>query len=303
MIRILVVSLAVIILLLSIWGVRLENIQGYIFILTLVTVGIPHGALDHKILFSNKLPTMNQKLRFYITYVSLMLVTGICWYLEPKWSFIGFLALSAYHFGQSQLYYVKFGKSFSWLLYLSWGVLLLSSIIYFNLTECLDFFLSLDQLEAGSYVRSKEMLLLMTGSGGVLIALLAAAFFMDKISIRDLGYEVLSLMIIIALAVKSTAVITFIVYFGLWHSLVSLTLEYRHLKNGSKRMGWSSFIHSLFPHSAVAILFMVCLYAYSLTNNWGISPYMLFIVLISIITVPHLFVMSRLYNLFGRRFV
>ncbi|MEM6361707.1 MAG: Brp/Blh family beta-carotene 15,15'-dioxygenase [Bacteroidota bacterium] len=303
MIRVLVVSLAVIVLLLSILGVRLEDVQGYLFIITLVTVGIPHGSLDHKILFSNKLPTLNEKLKFYITYVSLMLVTGVCWYLEPKWSFIGFLVLSAYHFGQSQLYYVNLGKGFSWLMYLSWGVFLLSSIIYFNLTECLNFFLSLDQLEAASYVNSRIMVLLMIGSGGLLLALLVAAFFLSKISIRDLGYEVLSLIVIIALAVKSTAVITFIVYFGLWHSLVSLTLEYQHLKHGLARIKLSSFINSLFPHSAVAILFMVSLYWYSLTSNWGISPYMMFIVLISIITVPHLFVMSRLYNLFGQRFV
>ncbi|TRX60201.1 hypothetical protein FNH22_09135 [Fulvivirga sp. M361] len=303
MTQFLVLLLAIIILSLSVLGVWLESVQGYIFILILVTVGIPHGSLDHKILFSNRSPTKSQKLKFYITYVSLMLITGVCWYLEPKWSFICFLILSAYHFGQSQLYYVAYGKTFSLLLYLSWGVFLLSSIVYFNLAECLDFFLSVKQLEAASYVTSGTIRGIMTLSGGLLAVLLTNACVSGRISSRALAYEVISLVIIIALAVKSTAVMAFVVYFGLWHSLVSLSLEYQHLKGGPGKINLPLFINELLPHSIVAVFFMAFFYWYSFTYDWSISPYMLFIVLISIITVPHLFVMSRLYNLFNRRFV
>ncbi|MEM7109471.1 MAG: Brp/Blh family beta-carotene 15,15'-dioxygenase [Bacteroidota bacterium] len=276
----------------------LEEIQAYLFLLILVTVGIPHGALDHKIIFSNKSYGKKDKVKFYVTYVVLMVITGLCWFINAQWSFILFLFISAFHFGQSQFYYVNLKGILGGLLYLSWGVFLLSSIIWLNLGECIDFFLSLPQLRAETYITSTIIGMSVILSFIMFSGLVSYALIKRKMSFKALGYEVVSLLIIIGLAAKTTAVMAFIVYFGLWHSLISLSLEYKHLNNKNPNFRFGDFIKELLPHSTIAFLFMAVFYWYSFSYEWTISPYMLFIILISIITVPHLFVMGRMYNSF-----
>ncbi|MEM8565759.1 MAG: Brp/Blh family beta-carotene 15,15'-dioxygenase [Bacteroidota bacterium] len=297
-IRLIVGLLASAFLIAAYLGLPLEEIQAYLFLLILVTVGIPHGALDHKIVFTNESYRKRDKIKFYVTYVILMLVTGLCWFINAQWSFILFLFISAFHFGQSQFYYVNLKGILAGLLYFSWGVVLLSSIIWLNLGECIDFFLSLPQLKAETFITPTII-----GSSVVVSFILFAgvvsyALIKRKMSLKALCYELLSLFIIIGLAAKTTAVMAFIIYFGLWHSLISLSLEYKHLRGKNANYNLWAFTKELLPHSTIAILFMAVFYWYSFRYDWAISPYMLFIILISIITVPHLFVMGRMYNSF-----
>lgn len=294
-----VVFIAAIFLASSLVGAPLEYIQGYLFLVVLVFVGIPHGALDHKLIFSQNGYIRAAKIKFYLTYLSLMTLTAVLWYSNPKWSFISFIGLSAYHFGQSQLYYINLPQILKHLFYTAWGAFLLSLIILFNLNECLDFFLSLKSLEASAYMTKHIVINISLISGAVTFILFGYASFSKRLNALDLMYEIISIALFLSLAVSTTAVLTFILYFGLWHSLVSLNLEYKFLQSRNNGLKFWSFVRELAPHSLVAIAFMGVLYWLSNSYQWEISPYVLFIILISIITVPHLFVMSRLYHFFS----
>ena len=89
------------------FGIPFENFEGYMFAILLIGFGIPHGALDHKILFARGSFCFKEKMRFYFKYISLMICMGSFWYFSPYFAFIFFMIISAYHFGQSQLYYIK----------------------------------------------------------------------------------------------------------------------------------------------------------------------------------------------------
>ncbi len=302
-IHIYVVIVVLVVLLGYNFGIPFENFEGYVFVILLIGFGIPHGALDHKILFTQGWFHYKQKMRFYLKYIGLMMFMGCFWYFLPYFAFVFFMIISAYHFGQSQLYYLQLTKAIATLMYTAWGILLLSTIVFFNQAECLLFFTSLDGLSVAPYINDVVMISLMAVSGCILTSLLVYSFISGRISRTQLGYECIVLMLIALLAVRTSAVMSFSLYFGLWHSFVSLVLEYKHLKRHNVNLDLWKFSKQLLPHTLAALVFLGAFYLLSPYYNMDISPYMLFIVLISIITVPHLFVMSNLYNLLSKNYV
>ena len=106
-----------------------QQLASITLIIGLVTIGIPHGALDHLLetrqLDSGRLPV------FIIKYVSIGAVMALLWYLTPSISVILFVLYSAWHFGQAD------GKQWSMkpALSLAWGASVLVYILGTHVTE------------------------------------------------------------------------------------------------------------------------------------------------------------------------
>jgi|GEM_PF-4978169 hypothetical protein len=67
---------------------------------------------------------------FFVPYLSALLVVSCCWLVWADAMFWIFMLTSAFHFGQSQLHHIKFNER-HWikvLLYVNWGILLLSHL-------------------------------------------------------------------------------------------------------------------------------------------------------------------------------
>ena len=109
-------------------------------------------------------------------------------------------------------------------------------------------------------------------------------------------FELGVLGLLILLAWSTTAVLAFAVYFGVWHSLRSLALEFSDLQRHSRDYPLVQFLKDLVPFSLLALGFMGALYVGVIYFQLGISPYIVFLVLISGLTVPHLFTMDKMYN-------
>ena len=88
-----------------------------LFVLLMLGTGIPHGATDHLIYsILQKEEGKPQNLRMFLgTYLLSMLVYGLAWWLVPGLCLSIFLVISAYHFGQSQVLYVRWKPS-DWLM-------------------------------------------------------------------------------------------------------------------------------------------------------------------------------------------
>lgn len=63
-------------------------------------IGLPHGAVDHDVAARARSLT---GVPFYVAYLGLVLVVGLTWWLAPQVAFLGFLAASAWHFGEGDL--------------------------------------------------------------------------------------------------------------------------------------------------------------------------------------------------------
>ena len=101
----------------------------------IIAFGIPHGALDHCILF---LKRDTSQIRFYSIYLGLILFFVFLWiYFSTKSN--TFFNYFRVHFGESQFEDVEIKKySHSLLLYLIWGLSLLINLIFYNVNELND---------------------------------------------------------------------------------------------------------------------------------------------------------------------
>lgn len=235
---------------------------------------------------------------FYLVYLGLIGLVGFSWFLFPSFSFFLFLILSAYHFGQSQLYYITVHRPLHHLIYFTWGAFILSTMITMNYDQCLDIFASLEWLNVRSWMSIRYV-------NGVAVAtglLLGMAFLLlrvyNHISTGKIAYEAALLIVLALLSHHTEVVFTFSIYFGLWHSLRSLVMEYKSLKQAISNYTVQRFFNQVLPYSLVSISFLILIYYLGEIFNFGISPYMLFIVLISTLTVPHLIVMYNLYKVY-----
>ena len=98
-------KLAGLILALSIIFFGLESSYSILlFLIVMLSIGIPHGSVDHIIAFINpKARKFDSKLIFYTTYLSLIIFNIIIWVLSPFLGLLVFLIISCYHFGETQV--------------------------------------------------------------------------------------------------------------------------------------------------------------------------------------------------------
>ena len=286
--------------------IQLHQFELILFFILVFGFGIPHGALDHIISFSKKTSSHSpSKIRkFYLKYFLLISVTVMGWFLFPKVTLLLFILFSAWHFGQSQLFHIKVQKIIIRnLIFLIWGSYLLVTIIFFNVEECVNIFSSLDNLNIQEWILSP-----MIKYVWIILSILIVLSFFIMLALKRTRpgmvlYELIVLLLITLIAIKGTAVLSFAIYFGLWHSFHSLILEYKALKANQKEFSLKKFILKLLPYTMTAItgliLFFLLHWYYI---NFETSPYLLFIILISVLTIPHLFVMEGFYKEFSGRF-
>lgn len=267
-----------------------------IFLIFIFAVGIPHGALDHIIHFRNKSTSKKSPLIFYLRYLALIVLVAICWYFFPVASFAVFMMISAYHFGQSQLFYIKGPAVFRNAFFLVWGTFVLASIISLNYQECLIIISSLEWLQASTWMSAGLWIAIMGITGILQVAAFTYSLKYKYITKDRLRFELLVLLCLLLLSAFTNAVFTFSVYFGLWHSLRSLFIEFQSLSCTLKNYTLRHFLRNIFPFSFLAIIFLVISYYLAPYFLKSLSPYMLFIIFISTLTVPHLLIMHDLYE-------
>ena len=78
-----------------------DSYSSIIFVIVMLTIGIPHGSVDHIIAFINpKSRRFNSKLSFFTVYLSLIVLNIIIWVFSPYLGLFTFLLVSCYHFGE-----------------------------------------------------------------------------------------------------------------------------------------------------------------------------------------------------------
>lgn len=77
------------------------DIVNLLALLAVVFIGLPHGAMDGALaVHFGWLGRPYKAALFLLSYVGLAALVVVAWALAPVFSFIGFLAISAYHFGR-----------------------------------------------------------------------------------------------------------------------------------------------------------------------------------------------------------
>ncbi|WKN43793.1 Brp/Blh family beta-carotene 15,15'-dioxygenase [Tunicatimonas pelagia] len=276
----------------------LQEVEVILFVLIIFVIGIPHGATDHLLDRYSKGKKFSYR-AFLLIYIMLGAMYAVLWYFLPLLSLLIFITISTYHFGQSQLLYLRMSQH-HWLKiagYMLWGSYTLCCIILLNWNESWQI---LDEIFPGlfapllSYIKLTPYLL-----GFLLVAnisLFTLLFVRQRMSRREFMGELFNLALIIGLAYYTPLLVGFAIYFGLWHSLVSVRIEIKKVRVQRPYFSVRSFAKTAIPLSVSTLIIFAFVFLFN--QQWGLlqSPYLLFFILISILTLPHVFFVQEFYT-------
>ncbi|NND07965.1 MAG: beta-carotene 15,15'-dioxygenase, Brp/Blh family [Saprospiraceae bacterium] len=259
-------------------------------------VGIPHGAIDHIIfLEGNEKPSIP---RFVGIYLMVMTLYALLWYIEPTFSLFIFLVLSAYHFGQSQ--FADIGgknKILDGTLYLMWGMTVLTALIVYNHHEIIALSANSDDMQPLMVLFSiRVQKILFSLSLLSTVGLLIYYYSKERFDLQRFGSEVYMLGLIHLTFFVFPTLVGFTLYFVILHSLKVMSQEYDYLKTKRKQLTLFGFITMLLPLSLVSYAGMIGLIYITYIGIIPISYPLLGFILISLITLPHAFVMDNFYD-------
>jgi Brp/Blh family beta-carotene 15,15'-monooxygenase len=257
-----------------------QSLQIVVFGLVLLLVGIPHGGIDH--LIHN--PDIRPKglVFFILRYLLLMLGYGLLWWIVPVVALIAFLGMSAYHFGQSHFLEQGNIENREGLLYLLKGGFFLFLILFGDWAMTQEILSSMISLDL-----SEEFRL------GMLGFLLVSSLIVQGFSAKPFGLtDGLDYLILAPILYFSPLLISFSMYFGFWHSLPSMLAEYAYLRQIPAFNSPMKFGKQLLPFSGISLLSLAGILITGLEFLESNQLYLLFFVLISLISLPHILYMD-----------
>jgi Brp/Blh family beta-carotene 15,15'-monooxygenase len=272
-------------------GIENQLIYSSLFILL---IGIPHGAIDHILLFKKR--EMSQ-IKFYLIYLGLIIGFIMMWHFSPLYSLLFFLLISAFHFGESQFADIKFYPILKNLFYFFWGLSLLSTLIFYNIDELNNITLYFDDTLALEkiYNTDKVRILFYLTNTITILAIFAMTIF-KKIKTERLLSEIFLLFLIHITFYLFPFIIGFTLYFVALHSLKVMNDEFMFFKKENPKFSILDFLKMLAPYSILSIFFTAILLSLSYLNHIPYSIPFLSIMIISVITLPHAIVMNIFYN-------
>lgn len=255
----------------------------FAFLLILLT-GVPHGAFDHHVARFKK-----QKFSlfsFLVKYLLLASLVLLFWIYVPTLAMIFFLAMTAWHFGETDAQALPLFFKNKSILFLFGSLLLFwilsqdSNLLLLWINRVIG-----ENNETFSFIGHIEDIHLFIAYVSICLIVLF------KSSNRELLDRIFYLLFLFLLS-KTNLILGFTIYFCGWHSLITLGLiKSSVFKTSSKK---KMILYSLpIMLGAISLLILVNI----LRENTWLKEHALtsVFVLLSILTLPHLIEMNRLY--------
>jgi Brp/Blh family beta-carotene 15,15'-monooxygenase len=249
---------------------QLGMLSNIIMIVGLLSIGLPHGALDHLYSVSNqrRIPW-----RFIGVYLGLGLLLLVVWYFLPHLALFLFLAYTAWHFGQADFEIWKLGsgvKSFFW------GLIVLALILGSHWTETsqilIEMGISLPQSKdfLGSFSENSTWVLLF-------LVLLSLPIQIDS--------RVKETLFCLSIGAWLPLLPAFACYFVFQHSLHG----WQHLREKMKLSHRSMWLQALPFTVGALVLFGAYLYLIQEPNLGQVF------IFLSALSFPHVYYMHKSY--------
>ncbi|MEO0474208.1 MAG: Brp/Blh family beta-carotene 15,15'-dioxygenase, partial [Bacteroidota bacterium] len=259
-----------------------------VFVLVMLSIGIPHGANDHIAhqLKGGQNSPYTSLGHFIGMYVAKVLVYGGLWLLSPLLGLIIFLGISAWHFGEIQFSDLGL-KNQPWLrmgLYLSWGAWCLVGIIGFHPAESQSILAGL-QIEI-NLLQWFSLPIFVMLSFGVFLCL-GMVYHRTKMNRQRLRWEGMNLLALLLLFQLPELLLVFAIYFGLWHSFPSIRAQLIRFHQLGGNMPLQTYIIRSLPFSLLSFIGIGLLFLLQSIFFPSLSLIMLFFIVVSTITLPH----------------
>ena len=251
----------------------------------ILTFGIVHGAND--LLLINKTTDTTKSIftQFFI-YLTLVLLFFIFFYVIPSLALITFVILSSYHFGEHQwTLFEKTNSNIIKILYFSYGLLIFSILFYFNFNEVS--FIIKDITDQSFDLTFFKNLLIYSSLTTLIISIILFKHLKNQLLIQ------LFLLIFFLITVYFTDLLmSFAIYFVLWHSLPSILEQSKFLFGSSERTHLKIYLKKASLYWILSILGLtVTYYIFKDSQSQLLSIFFSFL---AAITFPHTFVISKI---------
>ena len=251
----------------------------------ILTFGIVHGAND--LLLINKTTNTTKSIftQFFI-YLTLVLLFFIFFYVIPSLALITFVILSSYHFGEHQwTLFEKTNNNIIKILYFSYGLLIFSILFYFNFNEVS--FIIKDITDQSLDLTFFENLLIYSSLTTLIISIMLFKHLKNQLLIQ------IFLLIFFLITVYFTDLLmSFAIYFVLWHSLPSILEQSKFLFGSSERTHLKIYLKKASLYWILSILGLTVTYYIFKDNQSQLLS--IFFSFLAAITFPHTFVISKI---------
>jgi len=274
-------KIAGLILALAIIFFGLENSYSILlFLVVMLSIGIPHGSVDHIIAFINpKARKFDSKLLFYIIYISLIGINILLWIISPFLGLLVFLLISCYHFGETQV--IGYNSTENKLLNFVIGANILLSLFLNNIKELQEILYIIPQFSNFD----------LSNFDNVFFLLISVAVLMVSIVNFDIKRKVplyAEITILYMIFFHTDLLTSFALYFGFCHSLPMLMLEFKEFKTDN----FIKFYLKTLPFTIVSIIFGFLLYQFNNDLLTSDNLILFVFIVISSLTLPHVFIMK-----------
>jgi len=269
--------------------VPLINIQNTIAILMILTIGVLHGACDITLInHKTNNVTNRKKIIFIIFYLFIAFLAFLIVYNLPIIGFIAFLLISSYHFGEQHFHETISNSKFKFFHFLAYGLLIFMLMIYNNksfvinvLNEILD--TNIINLPFDFF----------------LFASLFLTFSFWGIDYKQLKFsiirEIFYLSLLFLLFYTSNLIVSFAVYFVLWHSIPSILDQISFLYNEISTKSILLYLKNSGFYWIVSIVGLLFLFYYQ--NLIGEDFYKIIYSFSAAVTIPHIFLINNILSL------
>lgn len=304
--------------LVTILGARPSGVWLYVpFVASVVLFGLPHGAVDHLVLLrlDGSPLRLRPLVRVLATYLAIGLGYLAVWFVAPVAAFVFFIALTWFHWGQGDVHSLLAltgGRHLPmrWqrvlALVVRGGMPMLVPLLAFP-TVYLDVARSVVGVLSAEGVALDALSPAVRLAGAALFAGLGIAHLVvGWLASRRLAAQqdwVIDTAETVLLAVFFATVHPLLavgVYFCLWHSVrhiarIVLSPPPRPSRSQITLGSWRSFFVQALPMTALALAFLVGLYALVPAAPASLPEWVgLYLLLISMLTLPHVWVVARM---------
>jgi Brp/Blh family beta-carotene 15,15'-monooxygenase len=267
------------------------------FILTIVGLGIPHGALDFIVARHNAQQKVQHSYtihRFLFFYVGQSILFLLLW-IWPPLALTLFLIFSAQHFGETDLQEFRLhslGKSLAVFLY---GASTFVLLLLGHHNELIGYI-----PEIGSFIQQYDFLGWSIQHFDAIYrsTLFTALLLLLILSPKDemLFFRIMVLVLVQYLVANLPFLIGFAFYFGLWHSVLSI----QAIRQEAKFTSLTYMRQYITPQTGLfaALAFVIMIGLYYLIDHYFHYSNGLFIFFIglSILAIPHMQVMHGFFS-------
>ncbi len=272
--------------------------QMIVLISLVFLVGVPHGALDFLVDEQNK-DALQQKFsikKFVSLYLLRLFSFALIW-IFPWVAFSIFMVFSIYHFGETDMSGLLKTKKKAGILYIAYGAFILGVLLLVHLPQIKD---TLPVIK--NFVENSTLYLLLEANRYLIIMALGFIFTVAIVYQKSIDNievtlpQLVRLIVLLAIITLLPLLMAFTFYFALWHSILSVRNIFAYFKSFNNDKKFAVICNKSILFSLLALGGMVMLYFVLSFFLPDMNMLFALLIILSVLTLPHLQVMHRMYQ-------